>query len=54
MQINLVYTYCISLCNFYDQCSAESLIITALFSERSDVVVLCTHVYDDKEDDSIL
>ena len=54
MQINSVCTYCISLCNFCDQCSAESLITTVLFSERSDVVVLHTHVYDDKRDSSTL
>ena len=54
MQINSVCTYCTSLCNFCDQCSAESLITTVSFSERSDVVVLCMCVYDDKRDDSTL
>ena len=53
-QINSVCTHCTSLCNFCDQCSAESLITTVLFSERSDVVVLHTHVYDDKRDSSTL
>ena len=53
-QINLVYTHCIFLCNSCDQCSTESLIITALFSERSDAVVLHICVYDNKRDSSTL
>ena len=54
MQINSVCTYYTSLCNLYDQCSVKSLITTALFSERSDVVVLCVCVYNDKRDSSTL
>ena len=54
MQINSVCTHCTSLHNSHDQCSAELSITTALFSERSDVVVLCTHVYNDKRDSSTL
>ena len=54
MQINSVCTHCTSLHNSYSQCSTESLITTASFSERSDVVVLHTHVYDDKRDSSTL
>ena len=54
MQINLVCTYCTLLCNSCDQYRVKSLIITALISERSDVVVLHIHVYDDKEGDSTL
>ena len=53
-QINSVCTHCTSLCNSHDQCSAESLITTALFSERSDVVVLYVCVYNDKRDDNTL
>ena len=53
-QINSVCTHCISLCNFYDQCSAESLITTVLFSERFDVVVLHICVYNNKKDSSTL
>ena len=53
-QINSVCTHCTSLCNSCDQCSAESLITTALFSERSDVVVLCVCVYNDKRDSDTL
>ena len=53
-QINSVCAYCTSLCNFYDQCSVELSIITALFSERSNVVVLHIHIYDNKGDNSIL
>ena len=53
-QINSVCTYCTSLCNSCDQYSAESLITTVSFSEKSDVVVLHTHVYDNKRDSDTL
>ena len=54
VQINSVCTYCTSLCNSHNQCSVESLIITVSIFERSDVVILCVCIYDDKRDDSIL
>ena len=54
MQINSVCTYYMSLCNLCDQCTAELLIITVSISERSDVVVLCIHIYNDKGNDSTL
>ena len=53
-QINSVCTHYTSFHNSHDQCSAESLITTALFSERSDVVVLHTCVYNYKRDSDTL
>ena len=53
-QANLVCTCCTSLHNSCDQCMIESLIITALNSERFNIIVLYVHVYDDQRDDSTL
>ena len=53
-QISSVCTHCMSLHNSHNQCTAESLITTALISERSDVVILCTCIYSDKGSDSTL
>ena len=39
-QANPACTHCMSLCNPHGQCTVEPLIITALTSERSGVVVL--------------
>ena len=54
MQINSVCTHCTSLHNFCDQCTVKLSIITALISERSDVVVLHVCIYNDKRDDDTL
>ena len=53
-QTNSVCAHCTSLCNSHSQCMTESLIITTLNSERSDVVVLHAHACDNKRDDSTL
>ena len=53
-QINFICTHCTSLCNSCDQYSTELSITTALFSERSDVVILYAHIYDDKRSDDTL